>query len=89
MYGIGDIWDVECSRCAMFTMRDIGQNAEDIGCLECGYSGCGMLGMGNVKDVGCWKCQMFKIMDVQDVCDVRDVRCLGCGMLGMWNVEYE
>ena len=36
----------------MFKMWDVGQNVGDVGCLECGYSGCGILSMWDVENRG-------------------------------------
>lgn len=45
--------DVGCLRCEMFKTWDVGQNVGDVGCLECGYSGCGILSMWDVENRGC------------------------------------
>ena len=64
-------WDVECSRCGVFGMKD----TRDVGCL-----GCGSLGMWDVGNVRCSGCVMFGMWDV------RDVLCLGYEMwnVGCW-----
>ena len=41
MFEIWDVWDLECSVCAMFEMWDVGH----VVCSGCGMFGCGMLGM--------------------------------------------
>ena len=38
MFGMWDVWDVGCSGCGMFVMRDAG----NVGCLRC-----------EILDVGC------------------------------------
>ena len=41
MFEIWDVWDLECSVCAMFRMWDVGH----VVCSGRGMFGCGMLGM--------------------------------------------
>ena len=79
IFGMSDIWDIECWGCGMFGMWDV-RNVECLGCEMLEFLGYGMFRMWCVRDLGCSGCVMFVIWHV------LDVRCLGCGM---WDVCWD